>query len=121
MVILYVVSPIDGAPDFIPRIGRLDDLAVIWLAWTLLSRAPVMSDFFESVSKKGQVPTQSAHQTLGLNPGATPTEIKRAYRKLIRTYHPDKFVHMGPDYEKAASEKTQLIVEAYRQLQAATG
>jgi hypothetical protein len=34
-------------------------------------------------------PGSDPHRTLGLNPGATPAEIKRAYRRLAKAYHPD--------------------------------
>ena len=34
-------------------------------------------------------PATDPYQTLGLNPGATQAEIKRAYRRLAKAYHPD--------------------------------
>jgi hypothetical protein len=34
-------------------------------------------------------PATDPYRTLGLIPGATPAEIKRAYRRLAKAYHPD--------------------------------
>jgi hypothetical protein len=34
-------------------------------------------------------PATDPYQTLGLSQGATPAEIKRAYRRLAKAYHPD--------------------------------
>lgn len=46
-------------------------------------------------------------QTLGLEPGVSEAEIKRAYRKLAKVYHPD--VSQDPD----AQRKFVEITEAY--------
>ena len=35
--ILYVVSPIDAIPDFIPVVGWMDDIAIVGLAMSKLS------------------------------------------------------------------------------------
>ncbi|MGG6292922.1 DnaJ C-terminal domain-containing protein [Leptolyngbya sp. AN02str] len=48
------------------------------------------------------------YQLLGVTPDSTPEELKRAYRKLARQYHPD----MNPG-NKAAEEKFKDIGEAY--------
>src|SRR5215470_16191587 len=44
---------------------------------------------------------------LGVSCGATVTEIKRAYRKLAKQYHPD--VNNNPD----AAERFRELTEAY--------
>ncbi|EDX83653.1 DnaJ domain protein [Synechococcus sp. PCC 7335] len=48
------------------------------------------------------------YQILGVAPDASAEEIKRAYRRLARQYHPD--VNPG---DKAAEEKFKLLGEAY--------
>ena len=50
---------------------------------------------------------KSLYKTLELNEGASETEIKKAYRKLARQYHPD--VNKDPD----AEEKFKEINSAY--------
>ena len=47
------------------------------------------------------------YKTLGVNKTATPEEIKKAYRKLARQYHPD----MNPN-NKEAEQKFKEINEA---------
>ncbi len=51
------------------------------------------------------------YQTLGVARGATADEIKKAYRKLARKYHPD--VNPG---DKSAEEKFKEVSEAYEVL-----
>ena len=52
----------------------------------------------------------SAWTTLGIEPGATPSEIKAAYRKLAMRYHPDRTADAG------AEEKFKDITTAYTAL-----
>src|SRR5215475_9720771 len=51
------------------------------------------------------------YSLLGLAPGATPADIKRAYRRLARRYHPG--INPG---DKAAEVLFQRISEAYETL-----
>ncbi len=50
------------------------------------------------------------YQTLGVSKGATPEEIKKAYRKLAVEFHPDK------NKSKEAEEKFKEINQAYEVL-----
>lgn len=49
------------------------------------------------------------YEVLGVNKNSTDDEIKKAYRKLARKYHPD----LNRDDPKAAEEKMKEINEAY--------
>jgi hypothetical protein len=53
---------------------------------------------------------------LGLDRSATPADIKRAYRRLVRRYHPDS---NGGD--RAQEGKLQAVVKAFTHLRGAAG
>ncbi|HTF94994.1 MAG TPA: co-chaperone DjlA [Cellvibrio sp.] len=56
-----------------------------------------------------------AYEALGVEKTATDAEIKKAYRKLMSEYHPDKLIGQGmpEDMIKAATERSQEIQAAY--------
>jgi len=53
-----------------------------------------------------------AYSILGLQPNASLSEIKQAYRTLVKKWHPDLFVGK-PQQQKQAEEKMHLVNEAY--------
>jgi curved DNA-binding protein CbpA len=58
----------------------------------------------------------TAHQPaeiLGVSESATLGEIKKAYRRRIREYHPDHVAALGPDLRDLAERKTKEINEAH--------
>jgi hypothetical protein len=57
------------------------------------------------------------YKILGIEPGASPEEIKKAYRKAAIKYHPDKYSNASEAERKAAEEKFKEINEAYNKLQ----
>jgi DnaJ like chaperone protein len=52
---------------------------------------------------------------------ASNEEIKKAYRKMAVTHHPDKYAQMGEEHQKAANEKFQKIQEAYETIKQERG
>lgn len=61
--------------------------------------------------------TEKNLATLGLQKGATPDEIKKAYRKLSMQYHPDKVRHLGEEFRAIAEEKMKEINAAHDYLE----
>ncbi len=55
-----------------------------------------------------------AYEILGLKPGASQVELKRAYRKLVKIWHPDRFFDQNQKLE--AEEKIKQINAAYNKL-----
>lgn len=53
------------------------------------------------------------YEVLGVGRDATTDQIKKAYRKLAITYHPDKQVGKSDAEKKAAEEKFKEVSEAY--------
>ncbi|RMF15265.1 MAG: hypothetical protein D6761_08185 [Candidatus Dadabacteria bacterium] len=51
---------------------------------------------------------------LELTEPASEAEIQRAYRRLVREKHPDRFAHLGEAFQKQAHEQFVEIQEAYR-------
>lgn len=55
------------------------------------------------------------YEILGLKPGASEAEIKESFRKLAKTWHPDRFPN-EPQLKQKAEEEIKKINEAYQQL-----
>jgi len=72
--------------------------------------------------RAGSVPTRaestplSAWRVLGVAPGADASEIKRAYRRLARAYHPDLHPEASDPEKKHLVERFHALTEAYRAL-----
>lgn len=138
IALIYTLFPADVLPDMIPILGWLDD-AALWILffWYFFLRlreadAPPSGDpgarqdgpgrsraggeeaEFQRPSGGGE--TKDPYTVLGIERGAPPEAIKKAYRELAATYHPDKFAHLGEDFQKTAEKRFKEIHEAYRTL-----
>jgi DnaJ-domain-containing protein 1 len=61
-------------------------------------------------------PVSSAWRVLGVTPGADTTEIKRAYRRLARTYHPDLHPEATDHERRTLEQQFAALTNAYRSL-----
>lgn len=71
---------------------------------------------FDSVKHMFYRDVNSDYKVLGLEPGASDEEIKKAYRQMVSRYHPDKVSQMGEEYQKGAEEKFRKVQEAYENI-----
>ncbi len=72
---------------------------------------------YESIKAMFYSSSDNAYKILEISKDATVTEIKAAYRKMAKKYHPDKVIHLGKEYQEGAEEKFRQVQQAYEQLQ----
>ncbi len=147
--LLYLISPFDFLPDFIPIGGWLDDAFILGVLIYYLSqgRLPRFFTWRRKASKggeyhkkwsdgagdfrkerthngaasKAQTDLKDPYEILGVKPGASPEEIRAAYRRAAQAYHPDKVSHLGQEFQELAKKKFIEIQEAYEKLSGKKG
>ncbi|WP_434637549.1 TerB family tellurite resistance protein [Sulfurimonas sp. NW7] len=82
-------------------------------------------DQFEAMMKNihPQATLDDAYKILGVSKNDDMSSIKKAYRKLVRQYHPDIIKSQGKseEYIKEATAKTQEINQAYEMIKKSRG
>lgn len=132
--LLYMLSPVDFLPDFLPYVGRLDDLLAAIGVWWMGRRLyqQYRGHFTQTGSGGAGYQSHTSHgrqasseatssgwdpwKILQIAPGATAAEIDTAYKQLLMQYHPDRVAHLGEELQQLASRKTLDIQKAYSQL-----
>jgi DnaJ like chaperone protein len=71
--------------------------------------------FARLMARHVETPSTSPYLVLGLDPGAHPDEVKRAWRRLASEHHPDKLLARGlpADFIRLATERMAAINAAY--------
>lgn len=85
--------------------------------YTMAGYLGISSKDYESIKAMFYNSKDSAYKILEIEKDATVDEIKRAYRKMAKKYHPDRVIHLGKEHQEGAEEKFRQVQEAYEQLQ----
>lgn len=89
--------------------------------YTIAGYLSISSRDYESIKAMFYNSSDSAYKVLEIDKSATDDEVKKAYRKMAKKYHPDKVIHLGKEHQKGAEEKFRQVQAAYEQLQKERG
>ena len=89
--------------------------------YTIAGYLGISSRDYESIKAMFYNSSENAYKILEITKSATPDEIKKAYRRMAKKYHPDKVEHLGEEHKKGAEEKFKQVQKAYEQLQKERG
>ena len=146
LALIYLLWPYDLFPDLFLGWGWLDDAVILGLLWKYIllpelkryrrqthyennqgaSRSHYGGEFSEQETPHSDGrfidPTASKdpYKVLGVAQGASPVEIKKAYRELANKYHPDKVIHLGEEFKELADKRFKEIQASYEKLMSGT-
>jgi len=60
------------------------------------------------------VPPSNYYDLLEIPPTAPVGEVRKAFRRQIARYHPDKVQHLGREFQTMAADRASQLTEAYR-------
>ena len=63
----------------------------------------------------------SSYKILEIDKSVSDAELKNAYRKMVKKYHPDKLRTLGPEHVKGAEDKFRQVQTAYEHIQKERG
>ena len=76
---------------------------------------------FESIRAMFFKDTLSDYTIIEVDPSASDSDVKKAYRKMATKYHPDKVGHLGKDLISLAEEKFKAVNDAYQNIKKERG
>jgi curved DNA-binding protein CbpA len=76
--------------------------------------APKAEEGFEPEPVTAAPADEALFELLGLSPSASLEEVRAAYRKKMKEWHPDVFAGRSDEARRVAEEKTRDIIEAYQ-------
>lgn len=65
--------------------------------------------------------SDQAYKILGVTKDDPNEKVKKAYRELVKKYHPDRVQHLGQEHVQGAKEKFNSIQNAYEKIKAERG
>ncbi len=134
---IYLLSPMDLIPDGFLGPGFADDLFFLFLIYWFFWRRPATSGPTAGRRQAGaggghegqtgpgvggsqwrdphrrSADARDPYRILGIQPGASAAEIKKAYLHQAQRYHPDKVSHLGEEFQQLAHQKFKEIQWAY--------
>jgi len=81
----------------------------------------VNNNDFSSIKAMFVKSAASSYKILEIEQSATNDEVKKAFRKMAKKYHPDKVGHLGKELQESAEEKFKAVNKAYKDIKLKRG
>lgn len=108
---LFGIAQADGKVSA-PEVGKLKELA---------GYLRIGGQDFDSIMAMFIKEADTAYKILEIPKNATDDEVKKAYRKMAKKYHPDKVVTENEAIKRGAEEKFKEVQKAYEAIQQERG
>ena len=108
---LFGIAQADGAVSNL-EIEKIKEIA---------SYLRVGRNDFESIKAMFIKSADNAYKILEIEKAVSDDEVKKAYRKMAKKYHPDKVITDNEAIKKGAEEKFKEVQRAYEQIQKERG
>ena len=108
---LFGIAQADGKVSA-PEVSKLRELA---------GYLRIGGQDFDSIMAMFIKEADTAYKILEISKTATDDEVKKAYRKMAKKYHPDKVVTENEAIKKGAEEKFKEVQKAYEAIQQERG
>lgn len=89
--------------------------------YTIAGYLGISNKDYESIKAMFYNSLESAYKILEISKTVSDDEVKRAYRKMAKKYHPDKVAHLGKEHQEGAEEKFREVQKAYELIQKERG
>ncbi len=89
--------------------------------YTMSGYLGISNKDFESIRAMFYDMTNNAYKILEIDKTVSDDEVKRAYRKMAKKYHPDRVGHLGKEHQEGAEEKFRQVQSAYEHIQKERG
>lgn len=105
---------------FLFGIAKADDHVAeseIKQIYTISGYLGISNKDFESIKAMFYNSRENAYKILEISKNASDDEVKKAYRRMAKKYHPDKVAHLGKEHQEGAEEKFRQVQQAYELIQ----
>jgi len=89
--------------------------------FTIAGYLGISSSDYNSIKAMFYNSSDNSYKILEITKSATNADIKKAYRKMAKKYHPDKVEYLGDQHKKVAEAKFKQVQKAYKDLQKERG
>lgn len=89
--------------------------------YTITGYLGISSRDYESIKAMFYNSSDNAYKILEIDKSVPDSDVKKAYRKMAKKYHPDRIGHLGKEHQEGAEAKFRQVQEAYEHIQKERG